>query len=234
MKEKKPLQIATKPANRLETDTFYRVVSSLNSLALAQDDLKARAHLIPGGWRDLRACLALEKKLVHNLLLTFDEKKRGQIARQMKHMRVRVVFGPEASKEPETVMMDVEDLAVMMHAASGECRMRMCRPDECNNCQLGQVIDRCSFVTRDNRAWWEVIESVRGEQDTDNTSDMANTIKKLRIRAGLTQQELSVNVGVSQGTVAGWERGNSKPNVKSLKKLADALNASIDSLSVLM
>ena len=96
--------LPTKPANRLETDTFYRIVSSLNSLLLAQDDLKARAHLIPGGWRDLRACLSLMEKLVHNLLMTFDEKKRGQIARQMKHMRVRVVFGPEASHEPETVM----------------------------------------------------------------------------------------------------------------------------------
>ena len=159
--------LPTKPANRLETDTFYRIVSSLNSLLLAQDDLKARAHLIPGGWRDLRACLALMEKLVHNLLQTFDEKKRGQIARQMKHMRVRVVFGPEASHEPETVMMDIEDLAVMLHAASGECRMRMCKPDECNHCQLGQVIDRCSFVTRDNRAWWEVIEAARKENNDE-------------------------------------------------------------------
>ena len=107
------------------------------------------------------------EKLVHNLLMTFDEKKRGQIARQMKHMRVRVVFGPEASHEPETVMMDIEDLAVMLHAASGECRMRMCKPDECSHCQLGQVIDRCSFVTRDNRAWWEVIEAARKENDDE-------------------------------------------------------------------
>ena len=159
--------LPTKPANRLETDTFYRIVSSLNSLLLAQDDLKARAHLSPGGWRDLRACLSLMEKLVHNLLMTFDEKKRVQIARQMKHMRVRVVFGPEASHEPETVMMDIEDLAVMLHAASGECRLRMCKPDECNHCQLGQVIDRCSFATRDNRAWWEVIEAARKENDDE-------------------------------------------------------------------
>lgn len=160
--------LPTKPANRMETDTFYRIVSSLNSLLLAQDDLKARAHLIPGGWRDLRACMALMEKLVHNLLQTFDEKKRGQIARQMKHMRIRVTFGPEASREPEMVMMDVEDLAVMLHAASGECRLRMCMPNECSRCDLGQVIDRCSFVSRGNRAWWEVIEAARREQDTQS------------------------------------------------------------------
>ena len=80
---------------------------------------------------------------------------------------MRVVFGPEASHEPETVMMDIEDLAVMLHAASGECRLRMCKPDECNHCQLGEVIDRCSFVTRDNRAWWEVIEAARKENNDE-------------------------------------------------------------------
>ena len=159
--------LTTKPANRLEMDTFYRIVASLDSMIKGQDDLKVRAHLIPGGWRDLRACAALMDKLVRNLLETFDEKKRLQVARQMKHMRIRVVFGPEASREPETVMMDVEDLAVLVHAATQECRMRLCKPDECNRCQLGEVLDRCSFVTRDNRAWWEVIEAARKENDDE-------------------------------------------------------------------
>lgn len=43
----------------------------------------------------------------------------------------------------------------------------MCKPDECNHCKLGQVIDRCSFVTRDNRAWWEAIEAARKENDDE-------------------------------------------------------------------
>lgn len=161
-------KLPTKPANRLEMDTFYRIVASLDSMLKGQDDLKARAHLIPGGgWRDLRACAALMDKLVRNLLETFDEKKRLQVTRQMKHMRIRVVFGPEASREPETVMMDVEDLAVLVHAATQECRMRLCKPDECNRCQLGEALDRCSFVTREGRAWWEVIEAARKENDDE-------------------------------------------------------------------
>lgn len=168
MKEKKTLQIATKPANRLEMDTFYRLVASLDSMLKGEDDLKARAHLIPGGWRDLRLCAVLLNKLVGNMLSTFEEKKRIHVARQMKHMRIRVTFGPEASREPEMVMMDVEDLAVMLHAASGECRLRMCMPNECSRCDLGQVIDRCSFVSRGDRAWWEVIEEARREQETQS------------------------------------------------------------------
>ena len=157
----------TKPANQLEMDTFYRLAASAHTLKSFHEDLKARAQMIPGGWRDLRACAALMDKLVRNLLETCDEKKRLQVARQMKHMRIRVVFGPEASREPETVMMDVEDLAVLVHAATQECRMRLCKPDECNRCQLGEVLDRCSFVTRDNRAWWEVIEAARKENDDE-------------------------------------------------------------------
>ena len=56
-------------------------------------------------------------------------------------------------------------------------------------------------------------------------------IKNLRLRAGLTQEQLAKNVGVSQGTVAGWERGNSKPGVRVLKKLADELSVSVEVLT---
>ena len=56
-------KLPTKPANRLEMDTFYRIVASLDSMLKGEEDLKARAHLIPGGWRDLRACAALMDKL---------------------------------------------------------------------------------------------------------------------------------------------------------------------------
>ena len=159
--------LPTKPANRLEMDTFYRLAASAHTLKSFHEDLKVRAQMIPGGWRDLRACVALMEKTVRSMMPTFDEKKRAQIARQMRNMRFRVVFGPEASREPESVIVTVDDLAVLLCAAGEECRLRMCKPDECNHCQLGQVIDRCSFVTRDNRAWWEVIEAARKENDDE-------------------------------------------------------------------
>ena len=98
---------------------------------------------------------------------TFDEKKRAQIDRQMRNMRMRVVFGPEASREPESIIITTDDLAVLLCAAGESCKMRMCKPGECNACQLGKVLDRCSFVTRENRAWWEVIEGARKENDDE-------------------------------------------------------------------
>ena len=157
----------TKPANRLEMDTFYRLAASAHTLKSFHEDLKARAQMIPGGWRDLRACVTLMEKTVRGMMPTFDAKKRAQIDRQMRNMRFRVVFGPEASREPESVIVTVDDLAVLLYAAGEECRLRMCKPGECNACQLGQVLDRCSFVTRENRAWWEVIEAARKENDDE-------------------------------------------------------------------
>ena len=67
----------------------------------------------------------------------------------------------------------------------------------------------------------------------DEAKVIGYRIKRLRLRAGLTQEQLAKNIGVSQGTVAGWERGNSKPSVRVLKKLANELDASIEQLTTI-
>ena len=108
-----------------------------------------------------------EKLPLVDEVIALDAKKRAQIDRKMRNMRFRVVFVPDASREPESVIVSVDDLAVLLYAAGEECRLRMCKPGECNACQLGQVLDRCSFVTRENRAWWEVIEAARKENDDE-------------------------------------------------------------------
>ena len=157
----------TKPANRMEMDTFYRLAAATYTLKSYHEDLKTRTKMIPGGWRDLRACVALMDKLIDRIMPTFDERKRTHIERQMRNMRMRVVFGQEASREPESIIITTDDLAVLLCAAGESCKMRMCKPGECNACQLGKVLDRCSFVTRENRAWWEVIEGARKENDDE-------------------------------------------------------------------
>lgn len=160
-------KLPTKPANRLEMDTFYRLAAATYTLKSYHEDLKTRTKMIPGGWRDLRACVALMDKLIDRIMPTFDERKRTHIERQMRNMRMRVVFGPEASREPESIIVTTDDLAVLLCAAGESCKMRMCKPGECNACQLGKVLDRCSFVARENRAWWEVIEGARKENDDE-------------------------------------------------------------------
>lgn len=149
--------LPVKHANRFEMDAFYKLSAMRNTLGMAKEDLKGRASMIPGGWRDLCACSAITGKLVNHMLLTFEEQKRPYIVRQMENSRIRVLFAREASHDPETVIMDVEDLAVLTYYGYEHCKVCMGNPDECSRCQLGNVLDKCSFVSRGNRAWWEVI-----------------------------------------------------------------------------
>lgn len=46
----------------------------------------------------------------------------------------------------------------------------------------------------------------------------------------MTQEELAVAVGVTQGAVSQWELGITHPNFKCLKLLADALGITLDEL----
>ena len=53
-------------------------------------------------------------------------------------------------------------------------------------------------------------------------------IKRLRVKKGYTQQQIAYALGVSQGTVAGWERGTSKPSVRVNVKLAEFLGVNVE------
>lgn len=57
-----------------------------------------------------------------------------------------------------------------------------------------------------------------------------NNIKKMRDAKGLTQNELSSLLKVSQSTVAMWETGESMPRASLLPKISAALGCSIDDL----
>lgn len=59
---------------------------------------------------------------------------------------------------------------------------------------------------------------------------MLNAIKKARLIAGVTQEQLAARVGVSAGAVSQWETGQSHPNVKRLKVIAGVLGTTVDKL----
>ena len=56
------------------------------------------------------------------------------------------------------------------------------------------------------------------------------SIKEARKALGLTQEQLAKLVGVTQGTVAQWECGLTHPSFENLKRVAAALNVSVDEL----
>lgn len=101
------------------------------------------------------------ENLMQCLIHTFEPDKQRNIAKQMDHLRIKTVFGPEASKDPEMFMLPTEDLAILIHAATQECKLLMCPSGDCARCRLGKVLDSASFVSRGDRAWWEVFEQAR-------------------------------------------------------------------------
>lgn len=178
--EEQKQAIPQKRANRKEIDAYYGLAAALSCLfdaAGVKDDdddpgiLCERARLVPGCLRDLRCATAMITSAVQNMKLTFEPEKRRSISRQMQHLRIRTVFGPEAHKEPEMFMIPIEDLGLLVQAATEACKVRMCAPGECSQCELGRAIDRASFVSRGNRAWWEVFDQmVRGQAAQEGTT----------------------------------------------------------------
>jgi transcriptional regulator with XRE-family HTH domain len=55
-------------------------------------------------------------------------------------------------------------------------------------------------------------------------------LKKARIEAGYTQNELANKLTVSRAAIAKWESDRGMPDVTNLKAIAEALNVSIDYL----
>jgi transcriptional regulator with XRE-family HTH domain len=55
-------------------------------------------------------------------------------------------------------------------------------------------------------------------------------IKKARIEAGYTQDELANKLTVSRAAIAKWESDRGMPDVTNLKAMAEALSVSVDYL----
>ena len=55
-------------------------------------------------------------------------------------------------------------------------------------------------------------------------------LKKLRVRRGLTQDELAKLPGVKRTTVTQWETGTNHPRATMLIKLAKVLRCTVDAL----
>lgn len=55
-------------------------------------------------------------------------------------------------------------------------------------------------------------------------------LKELRMQNSLTQAELGMRIGKKQVTISQYETGIRKPNLLTARKLADALDISLDTL----
>lgn len=53
-------------------------------------------------------------------------------------------------------------------------------------------------------------------------------LKELRLKKGLTQQQIADLVHVNRVTYTNWEKGKREPSYENLVKLADLLDVSLD------
>lgn len=60
---------------------------------------------------------------------------------------------------------------------------------------------------------------------------LAENLRKIRERRGFSQNELAEMTELSQGAISKFESGITKPNPRTLKILADALNVTRDELT---
>jgi len=58
-----------------------------------------------------------------------------------------------------------------------------------------------------------------------------NIVRELRIKKGIQQKELALELGISSAAVSNWEKGKSDPSGERLRKLSDFFG--VDSLVVL-
>lgn len=57
---------------------------------------------------------------------------------------------------------------------------------------------------------------------------LGERIKALRRRAGLSQEQVAEQVGVSRQAVAKWEAGQSAPSTENLRKLVQVLQVGLE------
>ena len=71
-------------------------------------------------------------------------------------------------------------------------------------------------------------ESFRREYEAlQPEMDIMRAIMDARIRAGMTQTELSKKTGISQADISRLENGTRNPSLSLLKRLADAMNTTL-------
>lgn len=51
-----------------------------------------------------------------------------------------------------------------------------------------------------------------------------NRLREARQNVGMTQEQLAVQIGVAKSTVAGYEKGNSEPDMEKIERIMNVLN----------
>lgn len=60
---------------------------------------------------------------------------------------------------------------------------------------------------------------------------LGNRLKSLRIDAGLTQEQLAERIGVKKQNISRYENGRVEPNIRTAKRIAEALGVTLEDIA---
>lgn len=128
----------------------YAAWKELEFLELHQEK---RIKAIPGGWRDLKLCRTLLKKLADNMQRTLPPEKRESLNRTKGRMYFKTWCGPEAIRTApdEVILLSKELSTLIVSAHEGKCTT--CFETNCRACPLGKTLDSVLSMDRGNRCW---------------------------------------------------------------------------------
>ena len=86
------------------------------------------------------------------------------------------------------------------------------------------------FLADDDIEDTTIINNNKNVQEENERKDFNSNLKMARERKGISQKEMSENIGVAKSTYSLYESGNREPNIQTIKKIADILNVSADEL----
>lgn len=164
MTDEEILALPRKPANRAEVDAYYYADAFCTQLKdHIMPAMEKRSRMVPGCWRKLRAVNGLLIQWLRECGGTFEEEKKHQLKRMGSCLHTELKFNKQAVRDNEMLLVDMNELAILVVAATQSCKLKMCEPHECRSCQLGRVLDQLSFKSRENQAWWEVFGVLESE-----------------------------------------------------------------------
>lgn len=122
-------------------------------LGFLEREQERRVKAIPGGWRDLKLCRTLLKKLADNMVRTLQPEKRESLDRTKGRMHFRTWCGTEAvNPAPNEVILLSKDMTVLLVSAhEGKCTT--CFDTNCRACPLGKTLDSVLSMDRGDRLW---------------------------------------------------------------------------------
>lgn len=152
--------------NGYDLEQIRGCYAAWKQLELLEKAQERRIRAIPGGWRDLKLCRTLLKKLADNMVRTLQQEKRDVLARTTGRMYFKVWCGPEAiSVTPDEVILLQKELTTLVESAhEGMCKM--CLQTNCRACKLGKTLDSVLSMDRGDRQWSMIdLSEAKGEYE---------------------------------------------------------------------